>query len=323
MAGCKTKTICFTNNKGGSGKSTTCANLAFELASAGKKVLLIDGDMQLNLSLSFFDEERVLEMAECEENLYYAIKNKRDLSGYIVHTPYENLDLIPSSTLMSQIEYELFTMIQREYVLKKCLRSIYEKELYDYVLIDAPPTLGTWVINILCAADYVIVPVEASPWGLFGLANMFDFLNGISEMTEAKIMGVLITKVDERKNYYKQTREILAGYDNINVFETFIHVDTSVEWAQDNSVPVMAVGKGSMARASKAADNTSVSKETKRTTAKTTAKTKAVTASKVISGTSKEVMQMIEYQKSDQVLDREPEENETFGVGDAMPIYFF
>ena len=85
----------------------------------------------------------------------------------------------------------------------------------------------------------------------------------------------------------------------------------------------MAVGKGSMARASKAADNTSVSKETKRTTAKTTAKTKAVTASKVISGTSKEVMQMIEYQKSDQVLDREQEENETFGVGDAMPIYFF
>ena len=84
----------------------------------------------------------------------------------------------------------------------------------------------------------------------------------------------------------------------------------------------MAVGKGSMARASKAADNTSVSKESKRTTAKTPAKTKAVTASKVISGTSKEVMQMIEYQKSDQVLDREPEENETFGVGDAMPIYF-
>ena len=122
----------------------------------------------------------------------------------------------------------------------------------------------------------------------------------------------------------------------------------------------MAVGKGSMARASKAADNTSVSKETKetkvteqakpdhvvteepvkkaaatatkrtatkktaaKTTAtKTTAKTKATT-SKVISGTSEEVMHMIEYQKSNQVLDREPEENETFGVGDAMPIYFF
>ena len=132
---------------------------------------------------------------------------------------------------------------QREYVLKKCLHGIYEKEIYDYILIDAPPTLGTWVINILCTADYVVVPVEASPWGLFGLANMFDFLNGMSEMTDAKIMGVLITKVDERKNYYKQTREILESYDNINVFESFIHVDSSIEWAQDNSVPVTVYKK--------------------------------------------------------------------------------
>ena len=239
----KTITMCFTNNKGGSGKSTTCSNLGAAMAKAGKKVLLIDGDMQLNLSLAFFPEDWVLEHAAGELNLYRAIGKQADLTEYVVHTPYENLDLIPSSTLMSQIEYELFTMIQREYVLKKCLRSIYEKEPYAYVLIDAPPTLGTWVINILCAADYVIVPVEASPWGLFGLANMFDFLNGISEMTEAKIMGVLITKVDERKNYYKQTREILAGYDNINVFETFIHVDTSVEWAKDNSVPVSVYKK--------------------------------------------------------------------------------
>ena len=80
----KTKTICFTNNKGGSGKSTACANLAYELSKAGKKVLLIDGDMQLNLSLSFFDEDRVLDMAECEENLYYAIRGKKDLKDYVI-----------------------------------------------------------------------------------------------------------------------------------------------------------------------------------------------------------------------------------------------
>ncbi len=234
----KTNTICFTNNKGGSGKSTACANLAYELSQAGKKVLMVDGDMQLNLSLSFFDEEKVLEMAESEKNLYYAIKKKADLKDYIVSTPYENLDLIPSSTLMSQIEYELFTMMQREYVLKKCLKGIDESGEYDYVLIDAPPTLGTWVINILCTSHYVIVPVEASPWGLFGLANMFDFLGGMDEMTEASVMGVLITKVDERKNYYKQTKEILAGYESIHVFDSFIHVDTAIEWAQDASVPV-------------------------------------------------------------------------------------
>ena len=62
-------------------------------------------------------------------------------------------------------------------------------------------------------------------------------------MIDARIMGVLITKVDERKNYYKQTREILAGYDNIHVFDSFIHVDSSIEWAQDNSVPVSVYKK--------------------------------------------------------------------------------
>ena len=69
----KTVTICFTNNKGGSGKSTTCSNVGAAMAQAGKKVLMIDGDMQLNLSLSFFSEEKVLEMASSEKNLYYAI----------------------------------------------------------------------------------------------------------------------------------------------------------------------------------------------------------------------------------------------------------
>lgn len=238
-----TTTICFTNNKGGSGKSTTCANLAYELSIAGKKVLMVDGDMQLNLSLSFFDEDEVLKMAEGEKNLYNAVRTKADLRPYIIHTPYENLDLIPSSTLMSQVEYELFTMMQRELILKKCLKGIKEDGVYDYILVDAPPTLGTWVINILCAADFVIVPVESSPWGLFGLANMFEFLDSLSDMSDAKIMGVLITKVDERKNYYRQTKEILESYDNINVLDSVIHVDSSIEWAQDNSQPVSVYKK--------------------------------------------------------------------------------
>lgn len=238
-----TRTICFTNNKGGSGKSTTCANLAYELSAAGKKVLMVDGDMQLNLSLSFFEEDEVLAMAENKKNLYYAIKDKKDLTDYIVKTEYDNLDLIPSSTLMSQIEYELFTMMQRELVLKKCLKKVKESGKYDYILIDAPPTLGTWVINILCASDDVIVPVEASPWGLFGLANMFEFIASLEEMTDARVLGVLITKVDERKNYYRQTMEVLDSYESINVFKSVIHVDSMIEWAQDASKPVAVFKK--------------------------------------------------------------------------------
>ena len=75
----KTITICFANNKGGSGKSTTCSNVGYSLAQSGKKVLLIDGDMQLNLSLSLFDEETVLQMAQGEKNLYHAVKNQLPL----------------------------------------------------------------------------------------------------------------------------------------------------------------------------------------------------------------------------------------------------
>ena len=207
---------------------------------------MIDGDMQLNLSLSLFDEDTVLGFAQSDKNLYEGIKRQDDLSDYIVHTSYEGLDLIPSSTLMSSIEYELFTKWQREYILKKGLSKIRESGVYDYILIDAPPTLGGWVMNILCASDEIIIPVEASPWGLFGLGNMFEFLEQVREIApDLKLGGIVITKVDTRKNYFKQTLDTLRDLDNVKVFETYIRVDSGVEWSQDNNAPVMAYKKSS------------------------------------------------------------------------------
>lgn len=242
----KTITICFTNNKGGSGKSTTCSNIGAAMAQAGKKVLMIDGDMQLNLSLSFFSEEWVLEKAAGDKNLYYAIGKQKDLTDFIEPTPYANLDLIPSSTLMSSIEYELFTKWQREFILKKCLQKIKDSGVYDYILIDAPPTLGGWVMNILCASDKVIIPVEASPWGMFGLANMFDFLDEVKQIApDLDVAGIVVTKVDTRKNYFKQTLETLQEMEGIHLFESFIRVDSSIEWAQDSSAPVVEFKKSS------------------------------------------------------------------------------
>ena len=242
----KTQVICFANNKGGSGKSTTCANVGYALTQLGKKVLLIDGDMQLNLSLSFFSEEDVLKFAQSEENLYYAIKNQKELKNYIISTPYENLDMIPSSTLMSSIEYELFTKWQREFILKKGITSIKESEEYDFILIDTPPTLGGWVMNILCASDGIVIPVEASPWGLFGLGNMFEFLEEVKQVaTDLKVLGIAVTKVDTRKSYFKQTIDSLKNLEEVPVFETYIRVDSNVEWSQDNNMPIMAYKKGS------------------------------------------------------------------------------
>ncbi len=243
-----TKIICFANNKGGSGKSTTCANVGYSMVAEGKRVLLIDGDMQMNLTLSYFDEDASLGFAESGENLYTAIKEQKELSPYIRHTAYEGLDLIPSSILMSGIEIDLFTMWQREFVLRTGLQRIRESGEYDYILIDAPPTLGCWVMNIMCASDFLIIPVEASPWGLFGIGNLFEFYEKVQKLAPGlDVMGIVVTKANERKNYFKQAREILGELDNVRLFDTYIRIDSTIEWSQENSQPVMVYKKASRA----------------------------------------------------------------------------
>ena len=242
----KTKVIAFANNKGGSGKTTTCSNVGCAMALAGKKVLMIDGDMQLNLTISFFDEEKAYEYAKGEKNIYRAMVGERDLSDYIVETEIKGLDIVPSTSLMSSIEFDLFAKWQRETVLRKCLERVRAKGYYDYILIDSPPTLGGWVMNIMCASDYVVIPVEASPWGLFGLANMFEFIEQAKNIApRLEVLGIAITKADERKKYFKQTMESLKEMEEARLFENYIRVDSAVEWAQDNSKPVVAFKKTS------------------------------------------------------------------------------
>ncbi|PHV69578.1 chromosome partitioning protein ParA [Sporanaerobium hydrogeniformans] len=246
----KTKTICFLNNKGGCGKTTTCCNVGYALAEQGYKVLLIDADMQMNLTLSYFPEETVLALAMGDKNIYDVIKNKGTIQEKISSTAYPNVDLIASSSLMSGIEYELLTRWQREYILKNAMQELVKSEHYDYILIDSPPTLGGWVMNILCAADYLLIPVEASPWGLFGIANLFEFLEASKQIApQLQVLGVVVTKADERKAYLKQTLEALKDLESTYVFKNYIHVDSAIEWAQEASKPVLVHKKNSRSAA--------------------------------------------------------------------------
>ena len=240
----RTQVIAFANNKGGSGKTTSCSNIGCALSMMGKRVLIIDGDMQMNLTLSFFEEERALEYASNGKNIYTAIKEEKDLSDFVVPTDYEGLDIVPSTSLMSSIEFDLFSKWQRELIFKKCLEPIRARGYYDYILIDSPPTLGGWVMNVMCASDFVVIPVEASPWGLFGLANMFDFINKVKEISpRLSIMGIMVTKADERKTYFKETLKTLKESEDVRVFDNYVRVDSTIEWSQDNSKPVVAYKK--------------------------------------------------------------------------------
>ena len=100
-------------------------------------------------------------------------------------------------------------------------------------------------MNILCASNEVVIPVESTPWGLFGLGNMFEFLKEVEQITpDLKLGGVVITRVDTRKSYFRQTLDVLWELDGVKVFDTYIRVDSSIEWSQDNHMPVMAYKKG-------------------------------------------------------------------------------
>ena len=100
-------------------------------------------------------------------------------------------------------------------------------------------------MNLLCASDELVIPVEASPWGLFGLANLFEFLEDVKKLIPTiQIAGIAVTKADERKNYYRQTLATLQEVSEVKVFDSVIRVDSTIEWAQDNSVPVAFYKKG-------------------------------------------------------------------------------
>ena len=236
-----TVTICFANNKGGSGKSTSCSNVGAALAGMGKKVLLVDGDMQLNLSLSFFDEEEVLKMAAGEKNLYYAIGHQSDLSDFIVHTKYENLDLVPSSTLMSSVEYELFTKWQREFILRKCLQKIRESEAYDYILIDCSPSLGLITVNSLTAADSVIIPVQCEYFALEGLGKLLSTIKLIQKRlnTDLEIEGFVLTMYDARLRLSNQVVEEVRKNFQDMVFKTLINRNTKLAEAPGFGQPAI------------------------------------------------------------------------------------
>ena len=200
----KATVIAIANQKGGTAKTTTCENLGIGLAQNGKKVLLVDCDPQGSLPIALgnhWPDEMEPTLADMMERI---IRDDPVLpcEGVLSHP--EGVDLIPGNIALSGLEASLVNVMSRETVLKQYLDTL--KDRYDYILLDGSPSLGMLTINMLAAADSVLVPVQAQYLSAKGLEQLLSTVGKIKRQINPKlrIEGVLLTMVDGRTNYSKE-----------------------------------------------------------------------------------------------------------------------
>lgn len=226
----------FLSNKGGSTKTTSCANLGFTLANDfKKKVLLIDTDLQQNLTQHYNMD------IDDEKNFYVAFNNKEPLTKHIRNTEYQNIDIVTSHDAISMLEGELVSMELREFRFRQILDSVIEDGTYDYVMIDCNPSLNLLNRSILYASTRIIIPLEPSSFGLRGVQYVMNFVSGVKEnYPELEIMGVLVNKFDSRKRVPKDVIELVSEIfgDKGLLFKTKIPVDTCIEQCQMMGEPL-------------------------------------------------------------------------------------
>jgi chromosome partitioning protein len=206
--------IAFANQKGGVAKTTSTLNLAAALAEKGHRVLCVDMDPQGNLTMS-----QGLNPDSIERSMFDVLVHRLPIENVIEHT---EIDLAVSSIDLAGAELALSSMIGRERALEKALAPM--KTVYDYVLIDTPPSLGLLTINALVAADHVIVPVQCEYLSLRGLVQLENTLTMIRENLNPNvaIMGILPTMFDRRTLHAREAVEILEENFGDLVFKTRI-----------------------------------------------------------------------------------------------------
>ena len=235
------KIIAFVNQKGGVGKTTSSINLAASLGLLGKKTLLIDLDPQGNTTTGIG-----INKGEIKASVYELLTDKAELKDVIVRSEFDNLYVIPASINLAGADMELMDRMrhQQGFVpqaqLKKHLDRI--SKLFDYIIIDCPPSLGLITNNALAAANSVIIPVQCE---FFALEGIMQLLNSIVLAQkklnhQLQIEGVLLTMLDSRTNLGLEVVEEIKSYFKEKVYDTIIPRLVKLSEAPSHGKPIYA-----------------------------------------------------------------------------------
>jgi len=232
-------TIC--NQKGGTGKTTSAINLTAYLAFSGKKVLLIDLDPQANATSGLGINKH-----NVQKSTYHVLLEELEIKEILQPTAVNNLLLAPSNLDLTGAEVELVGALGREYRLKRTLQK--EKENFDFIFIDSPPSLGLLTINGLCAADSVLIPVQCEYYALEGLTQLTNTVKLVRENLNPNlsIEGVLLTMADYRTNLTKEVIQEAREYFKDKVYQTVIPRNIRLTEAPSFGKPILLYDKESL-----------------------------------------------------------------------------
>ncbi len=239
-----TKIIAVTNQKGGVGKTTTSINVAYFLAKAGKKTLLVDFDPQGNATSGLGIDKQSLGATMSE-----VVMRQIDLANIVLPTEYKNLSIAPATPYLANTEVELAQAEGRFIRLREALRKATE---YDYIIIDSPPSLSLLTVNGMVAANYVLLPVQAEFYALEGLGQLLESMKLIKKGLNPplELLGVLATMMDSRTTLSGQVHAEIKKYFPDKIFKSTIPRNIRLAEAPSHGAPVGAYdrfSKGSRA----------------------------------------------------------------------------
>lgn len=237
--------IAFSNQKGGTGKTTCCVNIAAGLVSLGERVLLIDLDPQGNATVSVG-----VRPAPDQLTISEFLLGQARIEDVMVDSYLSDLSIIPSNPDLAHTEVEIMDMQKKQFLLRKALQRGQDVlSRFDFILIDCPPSLSILTVNGLCASEYVIVPVLCDYLSLEGLAHLLDTIEEIKKKLnpELDILGILPNMVDFRLRITEETLSLLNQKFGKKVFKNFIKVSSRIREAPSHGKSVIHYDKSSQA----------------------------------------------------------------------------